>query len=140
TEFAGIGAAGELLGLPKPFAVLLSAALIWYLVLYGDYRGVERIFLLMTLVFATYPIAAVLARPDWGAVAEGLLRPSLPHDSGSLVLLVALIGTTITPYQQLFQQSAVVEKGVARRHYWPERVDAYAGAILGNLIWAFVII
>jgi len=82
----------------------------------------------------------VLARPEWGAVAEGLFRPSLPHDSGSLVLLVALIGTTITPYQQLFQQSAIVEKGVARRHYWPERVDAYAGAILGNLIWAFVII
>jgi Mn2+/Fe2+ NRAMP family transporter len=140
TEFAGIGAAGELLGLPRPFTVLVSAALIWYLVLYGDYRAVERVFLLMTLVFVSYPLAAVLARPDWSAVALGLFRPTLPRDSGSLLLLVALIGTTITPYQQLFQQSAVVEKGVARRHYWPERVDAYVGAILGNLIWAFVMI
>jgi Mn2+/Fe2+ NRAMP family transporter len=139
TEFAGIGAAGELLGGPRAFAVLLSAALIWYLVLYGDYRAVERVFLGMTLVFAAYPIAALLAGPDWNAVAHGLL-PSLVGTRDSLLLLVALIGTTITPYQQLFQQSAVVEKGVPRRHYSPERLDAYAGAVLGNLIWAFVMI
>jgi Mn2+/Fe2+ NRAMP family transporter len=139
TEFAGIGAAGELLGTPRPFAILLSAGLIWYLVLYGDYRGVERVFLCMTLVFAAYPVAAVLARPDWGAVARGLFVPHLPA-SGEWLLVVALIGTTITPYQQLFQQSAVVEKGVARRHYLPERVDAYLGAVLGNLIWVFVML
>jgi Mn2+/Fe2+ NRAMP family transporter len=139
TEFAGIGAAGELLGTPRAFAILLSAGLIWYLVLYGDYRAVERVFLCMTLVFAAYPVAAVLARPDWGSVARGLLVPRLPAGR-DWTLLVALIGTTITPYQQLFQQSAVVEKGVARRHYLPQRVDAYLGAVLGNLIWAFVIL
>jgi Mn2+/Fe2+ NRAMP family transporter len=139
TEFAGIGAAGELLGTPRPFAVLLSAGLIWYLVLYGDYRAVERVFLSMTLVFAAYPVAAVLARPDWSVLARGLLQPHLPGPA-EWPLVIALIGTTITPYQQLFQQSAVVEKGVARRHYLPQRLDAYLGAVLGNLIWAFVIV
>jgi Mn2+/Fe2+ NRAMP family transporter len=139
TEFAGIGAAGELLGTPRVFAILLSAGLIWYLVLYGDYRAVERVFLGMTVVFAAYPVAAVLAGPDWSAVAHGLFVPRLPRP-GEWLLVVALIGTTITPYQQLFQQSAVVEKGVARRHYLPERVDAYLGAVLGNLIWAFVML
>jgi Mn2+/Fe2+ NRAMP family transporter len=139
TEFAGIGAAGELLGTPRAFAILLSAGLIWYLVLYGDYRAVERVFLVMTLVFAAYPVAAVLAGPDWSAVGRGLLLPRLPGP-GEWVLLVALIGTTITPYQQLFQQSAVVEKGVARQHYLPERLDAYLGAVLGNLIWGFVMV
>src|ERR671936_460457 len=77
TEFAGIGAAGELLGTPRAFAILLSAELIWYLVLYGDYRVVERVFLVMTLVFAAYPLSALLAGPDWVAVARGLFLPSL---------------------------------------------------------------
>jgi Mn2+/Fe2+ NRAMP family transporter len=71
---------------------------------------------------------------------RGTLVPSFALDQQHLLLLVALIGTTITPYQQLFQQSAVVEKGVGPRHYASERVDAYLGAIVGNLIWAFVIV
>jgi len=94
----------------------------------------------MTLAFLAYPAAVVLAHPDWGAVAHGALIPTLRSDSGYLLLVVALIGTTITPYQQLFQQSAVVEKGVASQHYDAERVDAYTGAVLGNLIWACVMI
>jgi NRAMP (natural resistance-associated macrophage protein)-like metal ion transporter len=119
TEFAGIAAAAELLGVPAYFAVPASAAVVWLLVLFGTYRVAERIFLVMTLAFLAYPAAVVLAHPDWGAVVHGALVPSLRGDSGYLLLVVAMIGTTITPYQQLFQQSAVVEKGVASRHYTP---------------------
>jgi Mn2+/Fe2+ NRAMP family transporter len=140
TEFAGIAAAAQLLGIHPLLAVPASAALIWLLVFFGNYKHAERLFLVMTLAFLAYPAAVVLARPDWGAVAHGALVPTVHADPVYLMLVVALIGTTITPYQQLFQQSAVVEKGVALRHYAAERLDAYAGAVLGNLIWACVII
>jgi Mn2+/Fe2+ NRAMP family transporter len=94
----------------------------------------------MTLVFLAYPAAAVLAHPNWGEIIHGATLPNVSGDPEYLLLLVAMIGTIVTPYQQLFQQSAVVERGVAVRHYGDERLDAYVGAVLANLIWAFVII
>ena len=140
TEFVGIGAAAELFGISKYIAVPLAAAVIWYLVVGGSYSRVEKVFVAMALVFFTYPVAAFLGGPDWGAVARGALVPTLRRDPGYLTLFVGLIGTTITPYMQLFQQSAIVEKGAGRRHYGEERVDAYAGAIFANLIAAFIVI
>ena len=140
TEFAGIAAAAELLGVNRAVVVPVSAIGIWSLVLFGSYSRAERWFLAMTLAFLTYPVAAILAHPDWGAVAHGALVPTVHFEPSYLLLLVAMIGTTITPYQQLFQQSAVVEKGIVPQNYGDERLDAYVGAVLGNLIWAFVII
>lgn len=139
TEFLGVAAAGELFGVSRLVVVPIAALGLWALMLYGNYFTAERLFLGMTLVFLAYPVAAVLAHPDWSAVLHGMLVPSLSLDQPHLSLAVALIGTTITPYQQLFQQSAVVEKGVGPRHYADERADAYLGAIVGNLIWLFVI-
>jgi NRAMP (natural resistance-associated macrophage protein)-like metal ion transporter len=140
TEFVGIGAALELFGVSKYLAVPIAAVALWYLVVAGSYGRVEKLFLVLTLVFLAYPAAAILAHPDWGAVARGSFIPSLRTDPDYLLLLVGLIGTTITPYMQLFQQSAVVERAVGRDDYGPERVDAYSGAVFGNLIAAFIII
>ena len=140
SEFLGIGAAAELFGISKWLAIPVSAVLLWYLVIYGSYARVEKIFLVMTLVFFAYPVAAILARPDWGEVARGTFIPTFHADQEYLFLLVGLLGTTITPFMQLFQQSSTVERGVARRHYGPERVDAYAGAIFSNLISITMII
>ena len=140
SEFMGIGAAAELFGMPKWLVVPVAAAVLWYLVIFGSYAWVEKIFLTMTLVFFAYPVAAILARPDWGEVARGAFLPTFHPDQEYLFLLVALLGTTITPYMQLFQQSSTVERGVARGHYGPERADAYAGAIFSNLISITMII
>jgi NRAMP (natural resistance-associated macrophage protein)-like metal ion transporter len=140
SEFVGLGAAAELIGVSKYLAVPLSATLLWYLIVYGSYSKVEKVFLLMTLVFFAYPAAAILARPRWGEVARGALIPQFHHDADYLFLLVALLGTTITPYMQLFQQSSLVEKGVARRHYGPERIDAYIGSVFSNIMSIFMII
>lgn len=140
SEFVGVGAAAELFGFNRYIAVPAAALLVWYLVVYGSYAKVEKIFLLMTLVFFAYPIAAIRAHPDWGAVAHGAVVPTLHKDASYLVLLVGLIGTTITPYMQLFQQSSTVERGAARRHYGPERIDAYAGSLFSNLMSIFMII
>jgi Mn2+/Fe2+ NRAMP family transporter len=140
SEFVGIGAAMEILGVSKYLAVPLAAALLWYLVIFGSYTWVEKIFLLMTLVFFAYPIAALMAHPHWGEVAHGAVVPVLQKDPDYIFLLVGLLGTTITPYMQLFQQSSLVEKGVARRHYGPERIDAYVGSVFSNLMSISMII
>lgn len=134
SEFVGIGAAMELLGVSKYVAVPLGAVFIWYLVIFGSYARVEKILLLMTLVFFAYPIAAIMAKPDWGDVARGTFIPTFNSDPAYLFLVVGLLGTTITPYIQIFQQSSLVEKGVARRHYGTERIDAYFGAVFSNLM------
>jgi Mn2+/Fe2+ NRAMP family transporter len=140
TEFVGIAAAAELFGISRYLAVPVTALVIWYLVIQGNYASVEKVFLAMALVFFAYPIAAVLAHPDWGAVARGAFVPTLRADPDYVLLFVGLIGTTITPYMQLFQQSSVVEKGVPRRQYGPERADAYVGSVFSNIIAAFIVI
>jgi NRAMP (natural resistance-associated macrophage protein)-like metal ion transporter len=140
SEFVGIGAAGELFGVSKYVAVPLGAALLWYLVIFGSYSWVEKIFLAMTLVFFAYPLAAILGHPHWPEVARGAFIPRIHLDSDYIFILVGLLGTTITPYMQLFQQSSLVEKGVARRHYGPERIDTYFGAGFSNLMSVFMII
>ena len=140
SEFVGIGAAMELLGVSKYVAVPLGAVLIWYLVIFGSYAKVEKILLLMTLVFFAYPIAAFMAKPNWGEVARGAFIPTFNSDPAYLFLVVGLLGTTVTPYIQIFQQSSLVEKGVARRHYGPERIDAYFGAVFSNLMSVSMII
>ncbi|MFN2452832.1 MAG: Nramp family divalent metal transporter [Pyrinomonadaceae bacterium] len=140
SEFVGIGAAMEILGVSKYLAVPIGAALLWYLVIFSSYGWVERIFLLMTLAFFVYPVAVFMAHPQWSNVARGAFIPKLQKDSEYIFILVGLLGTTITPYMQLFQQSSLVEKGVARRHYGPERIDTYTGAIFSNLMSIFMII
>jgi Mn2+/Fe2+ NRAMP family transporter len=140
SEFAGISAAAELLGMNRYVAVPVAAALLWYLVIYGSYGWVERVFLCMTLIFFAYPVAAFMAHPHWGQVLHGAITPTFRHDRNYVFLLVGLLGTTVTPYMQLFQQSSVVEKGVARQHYGPERLDAYAGSVISNVMSIFMII
>ncbi|MBA3942963.1 MAG: Nramp family divalent metal transporter [Herpetosiphonaceae bacterium] len=140
SEFVGIGSGMELMGVSKYISVPLAAALVWFLVVVGSYNRVEKIFLIMTLVFFAYPVAAVLAHPHWNEVAKGVLMPKFHLSAGYITVFVGLIGTTLTPYQQLFQQSAVVEKGLARRHYGPERIDVYAGQVFSNLVAIFIII
>ncbi|MCU1288626.1 MAG: natural resistance-associated macrophage protein [Acidobacteria bacterium] len=134
SEFVGIGAASELLGVSRYISVPVCAVLLWYLVIYGSYARVEKIFLLMTLVFFAYPVAAFMGGPDWSEVARGAFIPTLRFDSAYIFLLVGILGTTITPYIQIFQQSSVVERGAARHHYGPERIDAYFGSIFSNLM------
>ncbi|HMJ08552.1 MAG TPA: divalent metal cation transporter, partial [Pyrinomonadaceae bacterium] len=140
SEFVGVGAAAELLGVSPYIAVPAAAAGLWYLVIFGSYAKVEKVFLLMTLVFFAYPIAAILGKPDWGEVVKGAVIPTIKFQKEYVFILVGLLGTTITPYIQIFQQSSTVERCAARKHYGPERIDAYAGSIFSNLMSISMII
>ena len=140
SEFAGIGAALELLGVSKFISVPIAAVAIWALVMFGSYRYAERLFLVLSLVFVTYPIAAVLGHPNWGQVGSDLVIPHLVASKSFILLGVALIGTTITPYMQLYVAAAVADKGIGPDEYRYERVDTVGGAITGNVVSCFIII
>src|SRR5207249_3640878 len=102
SEFIGIAAALELLNISRNIAVPIAAIALWLIVARGSYKAVERIFLVMTVAFFAYPLSALLARPDWLAVGKGALVPTLSGHAGYLKVLIALIGTTITPYMQIY--------------------------------------
>ena len=138
-DFAGVGASLGLFGIPKYLSVPLFAFLIWYLVVRGSYTVVERVFIAMSLVFLSYIAAALLARPDWAQVSHGFV-PRLHPGTAYLLMLVGLIGTTISPYMQLFIQSAVAEKGITMEEYPLERLDVYMGSAFACGIAFFIII
>jgi len=140
SEFVGIAAATELFGVPRFVSVPLAAGAVWWLVVKGSYRRVERVFLVMSLVFFGYIISAFLAHPDWGQVARETVRPSFSFDIGYIFTIVALIGTTISPYMQVFVQSSVVEKGITPEDYKLTRVDVWAGVIFADLVSFFIIV
>ena len=140
TEFGGIATAFGLFRVSRYLCVPIAAVAIWALVLFGSYRYAERVFLLMTLVFITYPIAAVLGHPNWHEVAVDTVFPHFVFTSGFLLLGVALIGTTITPYIQLYEAGAVVDKGVRPAEYRYQRADAVGGAIISDVVSMTIII
>jgi Mn2+/Fe2+ NRAMP family transporter len=140
SEFAGIGAALELFGVSRYISIPIAAVAIWALVLFGSYRYAERVFLVLSLVFLTYPLAAFLGHPDWAKVLSHTVWPHFIASKAFILLGVALIGTTITPYMQLYVAAAVADKGIGPEEYRYERADAVGGAIFGDIISLFIII
>ena len=140
SEFVGIAAATELFGVSRFIAVPLAAIVIWWLVVKGSYKRVERAFLLMSLVFLGYIASAFLARPEWSEVAIGLVRPSFKFEYVYIFTLVAVIGTTISPYMQVYVQSSVVDKGVTPEDYSKTKTDVWVGTIFAILIVFFIIV
>jgi len=140
SEFVGIGAALNLAGIPFQISVPIAAVVIWLLVVRGSYKTAERVFVLMSAAFLAYPIAAILAHPDWGAVGHATIAPKIHLTSAYIVLFIATAGTTITPFMQLYVQSAVVEKGIGPDELGAERVEVISGSIFANLIAMFIIV
>ncbi len=140
SEFIGIAAAAELFGVSRYIAVPLAAVLVWLLITRGSYGWVERILLVLSLAFLAYIGATFLARPDWHEVLVETVRPHLRVEVSYLYMLIALIGTTISPYMQLYVQSSVVEKGVTPADYRYTRFDVIIGTVFAGIVAAFIII
>jgi NRAMP (natural resistance-associated macrophage protein)-like metal ion transporter len=140
SEFAGIGAAFELFGVSRYLSVPLAAAVLIGVVVFGSYRYAQRVFLLLSLAFIAYPIAAVLGHPDWASVVNHLVIPHVVWSREFLLLSVALIGTTITPYMQLYQAAAVADRGVSTDDYPAQRFDAISGSVIANVVSIAIII
>jgi len=140
SEFAGIAASFELFGIPRWVTVPPAALLIWALVLFGSYKYAERGLLVLTLVFVAYPIAAVLAKPDWSEVLSNAVIPHLSHDKQFLFLCMALIGTTITPYMQFYGAGAVADRGGGPETYRVARADAVTGSVTAMFVACSIIV
>jgi len=139
-EFAGAAAALEIFGVPRFVTVPLVAAGIWALVVFASYRLVERVFLSVAIVFLAYVVSAFVAGPDWGEVGHGLITPSVSFEPNTLLLMVATVGTTVTPYMFFYLQSSVADKGLGPEELSLERADAVLGAIWTNVIAVFIVV
>lgn len=139
-NMAGAAAAMDIFGVPKLLTVPVVAIAIWGLVLFASYRVVERVFLAVMLVFLAYPVAAILATPDWTPVWTAVITPTMNLDPRTVLLLVAVVGTTITPYMQFYLQSAVAEKGIGEEELRLEQADAVVGSVWTNVIAVFIVV
>lgn len=140
-EFAGIASAGEIFGISRYITVPICAILVWLFILYGNFRFVEKIFLLGCSVFLTYIISGLIVSPNWADVAQGVFVPDFSSVKASdLPIMVGLLGTSITPWMQFYVQSAVVEKGISPKHLWHTKVDVIAGCTLMLIVTLFIII
>lgn len=140
SEFVGIAQASELFGIPRYFTIPLTAGLIWWLVVKGSQKRVERVFLAMSLVFFCYVISAFMSGPDWNEVGSSFVSPSFQGDFIYLFMIMALIGTTITPFMQVYVQSSVVEKRMDVEDLGVARADVVVGTIFACAIAAFIVI
>ena len=121
SEFAGIASGMEMFGVSKYLAVPVAAGAVWLLIVGGSYKRVEKVFLILSLVFVTYIVAAVLAEPNWSDALESTALPQIIRDKSFVSLVIAMIGTTIAPWMMFFNQSNVVEKGLTVKGIWDRR-------------------
>ena len=140
TEFAGIAAASEIFHVSRLIAIPAATVLVFLLVLRLPNKVVERIFVVLSLMYLSYVVSGVLAHPDWGEVAHATFVPHISRDPAFLVMVVGLIGTTISPYMQFFLQSAVVDKGSRARDLPAIRADIIVGSVLAIVLAGFMII
>ena len=141
-EFAGIAGSLELFSVSKYISVPICAVIVWLIVVKGQYKSVEKIFLVASFIYVTYIAAGVLAKPDWIKSAIGTVRPPGGElfQRDYLFMTITVIGTTIAPWMQFYLQSSVVEKGVTRRQYRTSKLDVIFGCIFTDIVAWFIIV
>jgi NRAMP (natural resistance-associated macrophage protein)-like metal ion transporter len=143
TEFSGIAGSMQLFHIPKYASVPVCAFIVWVLVVKGDYKSVEKIFLVASVFYIAYIITGVLSGPDWHlALVETVKLPprSVWSDKDYVYTTVAVIGTTITPWMQFYLQSSIVEKGVSVKKYKTSRLDVIIGSIFTDIVAWFIVV
>lgn len=139
-DFAGLAAGTELFGIPRWVSVPLGAIFLGLLVVGSSYERVEKIFICACLIYVTYIISGVMARPDWKEIGHSLVHPTFPLKADFVSLAVAMVGTTIAPWMQFFQQSAIRDKGIRKEDYKYEYIDTIVGTIVMTAVGAFIVI
>jgi Mn2+/Fe2+ NRAMP family transporter len=140
SNFAGIAAASEIFGLPRVIIIPVCAIIIWLIITKGNYRSTEKIFFVLAFFFVSYIISGFMSHPDWSLALNSTFKPTIQFDIEYLLLLMGLIGTTITPWMQFYMQSAFVEKGIKPENYKYSKADVYISSILTDIVTYFVIL
>ena len=139
-EFAGIAGSLELFSISRYISVPICALAVWFLVVRGTYQSVEKIFLVASALYVTYIISAILLKPDWKESLIYSFKPVLMLDTDYIVMLIAMVGTSIAPWMQFYLQAAVVEKGVTAKDYRASRFEVIVGCIGTSVIAFFIIV
>jgi NRAMP (natural resistance-associated macrophage protein)-like metal ion transporter len=142
-EFAGVAMSLALFGLSKYVSVPLAAVVVWLIIVKGDYKSVEKVFLFASFFYVAYIVAGVLAHPRWTSAALSTIKlpgTELLRNRDYLFLVTGIIGATIAPWMQFYLQASVVEKGVTMREYKATRLDVFVGSIFAPIVAAFIII
>lgn len=139
-EFAGVAAALGLFGVGKWIAVPLAAVIVWFIVVRGTYKSVEKIFLIGSAFYVAYLISGYLAHPSWGEVARAVVWPNAHFDADYAYMIVGLMGAAVAPWMQFYVQAAVVEKGIAADNCRMARFDVIAGCCMSSLVAFFIIV
>ena len=142
-EFAGIAGSLELFGLSKYITVPICAVIVWLIVVKGQYKSVEKVFLVASFFYITYIFAGVFAKPAWIDALVATVKPPpiaafrLP---GYLFMTIGVVGTTIAPWMQFYLQASIVEKGVTKRQYKASQIDVIAGCVFTDIVAWFIIV
>jgi NRAMP (natural resistance-associated macrophage protein)-like metal ion transporter len=139
SEFAGVAASLEIFGLSRYISVPAGAIFVWWLVVKGSYKSVEKVFLVACLFYVSYIISGFLGRPDWGRIGSAFMTPEVRLDSGFLTMVIGIVGTTIAPWMQFYLQSSVVDKGLKAESYEYTRMDVIVGSLTVNAVAFFII-
>jgi len=139
SEFAGVAASLEIFGVSKYLSVPLSAFFVWWLVVKGSYKSVEKAFLVACLFYISYIVSGFMVKPDWGHITSAFLTPTIELTPQYLTMAVGVVGTTIAPWMQFYLQSSVVDKGLKPEDYQYARMDVVFGSIIVNIVAFFII-
>lgn len=139
-QFAGVAAVGELFGISRYLTVPLAGLIIGLVILRGNYKSVEKILLVLCLSAFSYVITVFVIKPDWGIILKDALTPTIELGAEYLLAVLAVIGTTITPWGIFYLQASVADKGTDIKDYKHTRIDVVLGSVWGNIISAFIII
>ncbi len=139
-EFAGIATSLELFHISRYVSVPVSAGAVWFLVVRGSYRSVEKVFLVACGLYVTYIISGFLIGPDWKTAVVASFKPIVLFDTPYIFMLIGLVGTSIAPWMQFYLQSAVVEKGITAKEYAQSRVEVILGCIITDVVAFFIIV
>jgi NRAMP (natural resistance-associated macrophage protein)-like metal ion transporter len=139
-EFAGVVAALELFTVPRHYSAPVAAFLVWFLVLKGSYKTVEKVFLGACVFYVAYIVSGFLANPDWSAVSREILNPRPDFSAAAMTMVVGLVGTTIAPWMQFYLQAAIVDKGLTAKDYKIIRWDVITGSVTVSVTAFFIIL
>ncbi len=142
-EFVGIAGSMELFGVSRYYSVPICAVIVWLIAVKGQYKSVEKVFLVASFFYITYIFAGVLAKPAWIDALKATIQPpriAALKSSAYLYTVIGIVGTTIAPWMQFYLQSSIVEKGVTRRQYKTSRLDVIVGCIFTDVVAWFIIV
>jgi NRAMP (natural resistance-associated macrophage protein)-like metal ion transporter len=140
SEFAGVAAGMEVFGVNKFISVPASAFLVWWMVVKGTYKSVEKAFLVACVFYLSYIVTGIIVKPDWGHVAEQFMNPQWSFQPSETTMLIGLVGPTIAPWMQFYLQASIVEKGIKIEDYKFARFDVVMGAVVVHIVAFFIIL